>query len=151
MSCDMTARPPTSTSPVAPAGQSLSPAYCSLCLQDGRRVDLCLHVCDTKDAAQAVVRLALGYLPSDLTDCFWRDGDTIHIAIQASATPGRIAHEAFHAASSFVSDPNDYTLVRPDGGDFGFIPAEVAADLCEQIVDAIHSANADYPRPHSGD
>lgn len=117
---------------------------CILCLATGSLLRVRIHKCADKAQVQHAVSTALGYLPSDCTDCFWMDGDEVNIAIRVDATPGRIAHEAYHAVSAVAKtqglNPNDYELVRPRNDDFGYIPAEVCADLCEQIVDIL-SAN----------
>ncbi len=115
-----------------------------LCLATGSLLHVCIHTCADKEEVQRVVQSALGYLPSDCTDCFWIDGDEVNIAIRKDTTPGRLAHEAYHAVSIVAEiqglDPNDYELVRPRNDDFGYIPAEVCADLCEQLVNLL-SAN----------
>ncbi len=113
----------------------------TLRLQDGTTQALTLYLCADKAEVQATVKAVLGYLPSDCTDCFWMIQGGVHIAIRRDASPGRIAHEAFHAVAAVAAqrglDPNDYSIIRPRGDDFGYVPAEVCADLCEQIVNTM--------------
>jgi hypothetical protein len=112
-----------------------------LLLQDGTKQLLKFYLSAGKEQLQELVKKEIGYLPSNCNACFWMENDTINIALDKDASPGKIAHEAHHAAIAAAQikklDPGDYTLVRPNKDDFGYMPAELCADLCEQIVNTI--------------
>ena len=112
-----------------------------LLLQDGTKQLLKFYLSAGKEQLQELVKKEIGYLPSNCNACFWMENNTVNIVLDEDASPGKIAHEAFHASIAVAQrkklDPGDYTLVRPNNDDFGYIPAELCADLCEQVVNAI--------------
>jgi len=109
-----------------------------LIAQNGHQYQLNIYVCNSKTEVQEVILEKIGYLPGDYTDGFWLDENVANIVIRSDSSLGRIAHEALHAAVAIMStlnlNPNEYNLIKPNGDDFGYIPAEMCADLCEQIT-----------------
>jgi len=130
-------------------------------LIDGTTVKLRTHVCESKEKLHKSVKRTLGYLPTDCDELFMgvahkhsHVGD-FHLMrvvfwVQRDSSPAKVAHEALHAVMYAMGmmnlDPNDYELRRPkaDDPDYGFIPAEVAATMMENIVDDIMKHQATY-------
>ncbi len=111
-------------------------------LQDRTQRELFVHVCFDKREVQEKVKDYLGFLPCNCTNCCWQDETgMVHVAIQRYISVEKLAHEAFHVTHMLLADsglnPNDYDLIKPDSTDFGYISAEVYADLHQQIVTAL--------------
>ena len=118
-------------------------------LQNGKTQRVGIILCSGTDEVQKKIASMLGYLPTSCTEVFMMAGagqSPPVIILREESSNGRIAHEVFHATVAICRhlgiDCNNYDLVRPFGNDFGYIPAEVAADLCEQLVNLIHELKA---------
>ena len=103
-----------------------------------------LWICENRKDVQDMLTGLGETLPSDLTEACWMKNcnDSIYMLIQRDSSPGRLAHEAFHGTLFWMQrqglDPNCHNVIRPGGNttkDYGFIPAEIAANMVEQIVE----------------
>lgn len=106
----------------------------SFTLQSKHKEDFALVVCKSKYQVQKIIKADIGYLPANMTECFFVDKDKLStIILRKNTSLGVVAHEVFHAVSHTAKklglDPNDYRLVCPDNDDFAYQPAEVVADL----------------------
>lgn len=112
---------------------------------DGRLRKINCFVCQNTTELQNHVRDMLGHIPCDCTELVClapQYKGVLLIFIQDGTQLSRLAHEAFHAALMLRPDASDYTLHRPNpkDPDFGFVPNEVAACLCEEIFALLASS-----------